>query len=614
MCGIFGAVTASNVTPILLEGLQRLEYRGYDSAGIAVSDGERINRRRDPGTVEKLRASVENLEIAGPCGIAHTRWATHGEPSRKNAHPHSSANRRVYVVHNGVIENYRSLIDHSLKPLNVNLSSETDTEVLAHLVNLAMSGRGSNLLQATRETCHRLDGTYGMAVISSREPNTIVATRYRNPLVIGIGDDQARYIASDISAFPPEITRIVQMHDGEFVRLQFGTHQLYDQDGELIDRTPVDIERTQEDTELGTHPNKLSREIFDQPVAVRNTLLKHKTEDADWTSLPASELKKVGEVHLTACGTSYNAALLGQQWIQKFVGVPVAVELGSEMRYRLPTTRENALLVGITQSGETADTLEAMRAAESGKKYGWIASITNSHNSSVTSEFKHAYVTAAGLEESVCSTKTFTATLIALLQLAIKLGRAKNSLGYIQHQEETSQFLRNLPDLITKVLEQEASIYDAAVEMIASQPSVIFIGRDINYPVAHEGALKLKEISYIHAESFAAGELKHGPLALVSEETPIVAIMQRENPLFSKLCTSISEIATRGGRFVLIGTEDASLTNGKPVICYDLPPVPDYLSPFLSTVPIQLIALYTAMSMERNVDRPRNLAKSVTVE
>ncbi len=609
MCGIVGAASSRNVRGILLEGLKRLEYRGYDSAGLCLREGDALVRIREVGKVAELKASCDREAPQGVIGIAHTRWATHGKPTAANAHPHTS-NHRVAVVHNGIIENHASLREE-LQSAGYVFTSETDTEVMAHLIHrevAALKDFRAGVSQAVR----MLEGAYAIAVQHLDFPEQLIGARQGSPLVVGVGIDE-NFIASDPQALRPVTDRFIYLEEGELVEITREEISIFGASDASIASRTVKLDNRDDASDKGEFRHFMLKEIFEQPKAVRSTLegrLGQHTVLVESFGLGAETLLKGAKnIQIVACGTSYYSGLVGRYWIEEFSGLPCQVEIASEIRYRSAAVPEDTVFVTISQSGETADTLAALRQS---KTQGYLGSlcICNVANSSLVRESDAAIMTNAGVEIGVASTKAFTTQLVDLLLLAVALGRSRG----LSQETETSivHALHQLPDCIAQVLDADAVIQKVAEAFIEKDHS-LFLGRGVHYPVALEGALKLKEISYIHAEGYPAGELKHGPLALVDEEMPVVCIAPTDE-LLDKVKSNLQEVAARGGKLYVFTDHQAEFAGAEGITTVILPHVPSILSPMVQVVPLQLLAYHVAVMRGTDVDQPRNLAKSVTVE
>jgi len=592
MCGIVAAVARRNVVPILMEGLRRLEYRGYDSAGVAVIDGE-LKRVRSIGRVAQLARLASEQHLEGTIGIGHTRWATHGMPSERNAHPHVSGG--VSVVHNGIIENHEA-IRAALRARGYGFASDTDTEVIAHLIH---SFEGKNLFEAVKAATRELKGAYAIAVIAAADPARLVVARMGAPLLLGLGDGE-NFAASDTSALLQVTRSIVYLEDGDCAEVGLGAVRIVDARGHAVER-PLHVSQLNADAiELGSYRHYMQKEIFEQPAAVYATLQERFGYRAE------QMLRCVDSALILACGTSYHAALVARYWIESLAGVPCSVEIASEYRYRDSVANPRSLVVAISQSGETADTLAAVQHAKGlGQKH--TLAICNVPESALVRNCELQFLTRAGPEIGVASTKAFTAQLCALLMLALTLARIK---GRFFAEKEVLQALQRLPGAVAAALRLEPEMAAWAAKF-AQCEHALFLGRGVHYPIAMEGALKLKEISYIHAEAYAAGELKHGPLALVDSRMPVVAIAPRD-ALLDKLKSNLQEVRARGGELYVLAHQPFEETEGVHVV--KMHDAPGILSPIVSTVPLQLLAYHAALAKGNDVDKPRNLAKSVTVE
>lgn len=609
MCGIVGAIAQRNITPILLEGLRRLEYRGYDSAGIAVcSPGEGIRRVRATGKVMELEKSLELLPAAGHLGIAHTRWATHGKPAEHNAHPHVSGG--VAVVHNGIIENHAPL-RKKLKELGFEFTSETDTEVVAHLIAHHYA-QSSDLLDAFRTTLGEIHGAYALAVIHENEPDALYCARMGSPLVIGEGIEE-RYLASDPLALLQVTDCFRYLEEGDYARVMRDRCEIWDRTHQPVERPVRRYEHAAHSLDKGEYRHFMLKEIFEQSQAIQDTLAGTLGDGHVLTALlgPDAEtrLADVENVHIVACGTSYHAGLVARYWIEAQVGIPCQVEVASEYRYRTVVVPRNTLLITISQSGETADTLAALRYAK-GQGYLATLALCNVAGSSLVRETDWRLLTHAGPEIGVASTKAFTTQLVALLWLTTALVQVRH--GNTEQVVANVEALRTLPGLVDQVLKLEPRI-TALAERFANKHHALFLGRGTHFPIAMEGALKLKEISYIHAEAYAAGELKHGPLALVDEDMPVVSVAPSDS-LLEKLKSNLEEVRARGGQLITFGCETIETDDQDNHEIIGLPWVPNSISPILYTIPLQLLSYHVALVKGTDVDKPRNLAKSVTVE
>ena len=610
MCGIVGAVANRNVARILLEGLQRLEYRGYDSAGLAVvTDDPAVDRRRTLGKVASLADSVRHGPIQGTTGIAHTRWATHGAPSEANAHPHLS-NGRIALVHNGIIEGFEPLRDEMIEA-GYRFESETDAEVIVHLIDYYY-GQQPDLLAAVRATVKRLEGAYAIGVICRDEPGRMIGARLGSPLVIGVGIEE-NFIASDVLALRPVTDRFIFLEEGDLVDLRSGSIGVWSAADETVVRTTVRVEHVFDEVDKGNYRHHMQREIHEQPRVVRDTLegrlARSRVLEPAFGVRASTILDDTQTVTIAACGTSYYAACIGRYWIEQYVGIPCQADIASEWRYRPVTAPPGSLFLTLSQSGETADTLAALRIA---KDIGFAHTMTicNVPMSSLVRESDMAIMLEAGAEIGVASTKAFTAMLADLLMLTILLGRRR---GLTAAQEaELVEALHGLDDAIDRVLLLDARIRLLAEDFV-DRRHALFLGRGPHFPVALEGALKLKEISYIHAEGYPAGELKHGPLALVTDEMPVIAVAPN-NDLLEKTRSNLREVRARGGRLYVFADAAAGFEESPGVTVIEVPTVHEAIAPIVYAVPLQLLAYHVAVLKGTDVDQPRNLAKSVTVE
>ncbi|WP_207885836.1 glutamine--fructose-6-phosphate transaminase (isomerizing) [Pseudomonas sp. 30_B] len=611
MCGIVGAIAERNVTPILVEGLKRLEYRGYDSAGVAVVEGSgALERRRRAGKVSSLEQAIEEQPLLGRLGIAHTRWATHGAPTEDNAHPHFS-HGELAVVHNGIIENHDALRE-MLKARGYVFTSQTDTEVIVHLLHLRLSEMG-DLTVALKAAVSELHGAYGLAVISARQPDRILAARSGSPLVIGLGLGE-NFLASDQLALRQVTDRFIYLEEGDIAEIRRDSIQLWDVKGNPVQREAVRYHEGAEAADKGEYRHFMLKEIHEQPSVVQRTLegrLGTEQVLVDNFGPQARELlAKVRNVQIVACGTSYHAGMVARYWLESLVGIPCQVEVASEFRYRKVAVHPDSLFVTISQSGETADTLAALRYA---KELGFLSSlaICNVATSSLVRESEMTLLTNAGPEIGVASTKAFTTQLVALLLLTLGIGQVQKRLNDGVEAELVAE-LRRLPTRLEEALAMD-KVVEKISELFAEKHHTLFLGRGAQYPVAMEGALKLKEISYIHAEAYPAGELKHGPLALVDADMPVVTVAPN-NELLEKLKSNLQEVRARGGELVVFAEGGSGIANGEGTHVVGMPAIHDCLAPILYTVPLQLLSYYVAVLKGTDVDQPRNLAKSVTVE
>lgn len=610
MCGIVGAVAQRDVAEILINGLHRLEYRGYDSAGVAVVDpNHELHRVRCLGKVKALDEAVAVKPLIGGTGIAHTRWATHGEPSEANAHPHTSGN--FAVVHNGIIENHEELRE-LLKSRGYVFNSQTDTEVIAHLVEWEMR-TASTLLEAVQKTVKQLTGAYGMVVLDREHPEHLVAARSGSPLVIGLGIGE-NFLASDQLALLSVTRRFIYLEEGDIAEITRRTVDIYDANGQKVEREVHESNLENDAAEKGKFRHFMQKEIYEQPNALINTMegrILHNNVIVDAIGNGAAEiLEKVEHIQIVACGTSYNAGMTARYWFEALAGVSCDVEIASEFRYRKFVTRPNSLLVTISQSGETADTLAALRLA---KEKGYMAALTicNVSSSSLVRESDLAFMTRAGVEVGVASTKAFTTQLAALLMLVTAIGKVKGNISNEQ-EVEIVKALQSLPAEVEKALAFDKDI-EALAEDFAEKNHALFLGRGEFYPIAMEASLKLKEISYIHAEAYAAGELKHGPLALIDADMPVIVVAPN-NELLEKVKSNIEEVRARGGQLYVFADKEAGFTPSEGMKIITMPKVNEIIAPIFYTIPMQLLSYHVALIKGTDVDQPRNLAKSVTVE
>ena len=610
MCGIVGAVAQRDVTPILLEGLKRLEYRGYDSAGIAVlNKKDMLERIRVAGKIKDLEQAIDENQLLGKTGVAHTRWATHGKPTIENAHPHVCRDQ-VALVHNGIIENHEQLRKQQTN-LGYEFTSDTDSEVIVNQIHDYLE-KGEDLLSAVMKTTEMLEGAYALGVINHRDPDRIIATRSGSPLVIGVGIGE-HFIASDVFALLPVTQQFIFLEEGDIADIRRDTLTIYDKNRNIVQR-PVRL------SELSTEPvdkagfrHYMLKEIYEQPIAITDTLEGRIDksliiEDA-FGDAATNIFDKVNAIQIVACGTSYHAGLVAKYWAEDIANVPCQVEVASEFRYREIFVPENTLFVAISQSGETADTLAALKKA---KESGFLStlSICNVAESSITRESELVFLTRAGTEIGVASTKAFTTQLVSLLLLILAIAR-RHGLDTDTEKEIVSK-LESLPGKINSVLEINEQISELA-KQFANKNHALYLGRGTMLPVAMEGALKLKEISYIHAEAYPAGELKHGPLALVDDEMPIIAVAPN-NVLLEKLKSNLHEVSARGGKLYVVTDTSAEIDSDVDLELLKISPVDEYISPIVYTLPLQLLAYHIAVLKGADVDQPRNLAKSVTVE
>jgi glucosamine--fructose-6-phosphate aminotransferase (isomerizing) len=611
MCGIVGAIAERDVVPILMEGLRRLEYRGYDSAGLAVEVASgRMERRRTEGKVQRLQESLDAAPLRGNCGIAHTRWATHGVPSERNAHPQVSG-AGLALVHNGIIENHEAL-RAELEALGYEFESETDTEVIAHRIRHYLAD-GGELLGAVKRTVADLQGAYALAVISSDDPDRVVVARAGCPVVLGLGIGE-NFVASDVAALLPVTRRFMFLEEGDIALVTRQAVTIEDAEGRPVRRPEKESALSADAMERGQYRHFMQKEIHEQPRAVAETLSERIGAGKVLAQAfgPAAEqvFEKVRAVQIVACGTSYHAGMVARYFIEKYARIPCMVEIASEYRYRQPVVPAGTLYVTISQSGETLDTLEALRAA---KKMGYLATlgICNVPESGLVRESDLVLMTRAGPEIGVASTKAFTTQLAALSLLGLALAR-RNGLD-AETEADLVRQLAGIPALLEKILEMDPAI-ELLAERFVDKHNALFLGRGIQFPVALEGALKLKEISYIHAEAYPAGELKHGPLALVDDDMPVIVVAPN-NELLEKLKANMQEVRARGGELFVFADPESHVENGPGVTVLEMPAhIEDFQAPIAYTVPLQLLSYHVAVLKGTDVDQPRNLAKSVTVE
>lgn len=608
MCGIVGAVAQRNVVGILLEGLRRLEYRGYDSAGIATLENNAVEIRKETGKVINLEKTIEEQPTKSHIGIAHTRWATHGKPTQKNAHPHQSEN--IAIVHNGIIENHE-ILRKALQEKGYVFLSETDTEVVSHLIQSFLKEK-NNLLEAVKKSIDLCEGAYALGVICTDEPDTLIAARKGSPLVIGVGIEE-NFIASDQLALRQVTDKFIYLEEGDLAEISGESIIITDENEQKVDREIVQLTDSEQSVTRGEYRHYMLKEIYEQPAVIKQTLqgrLGKTRVLEECFGISANDIfDQVDHIQILACGTSYHAALVTKYWIEAIANLPCSVEIASEFRYRKVFMPAKTLIVTISQSGETADTLAALQKA---KKLGILGALTicNVPNSALVRESDLSLMTEAGPEIGVASTKAFTTQLVALQLLTIVLARRH---GLTEEQEaKMVEELQQLPDLCDAVLALDSHIEKVSQAFI-DKHHALFLGRGVQYPIALEGALKLKEISYIHAEAYPAGELKHGPLALVDSEMPIVAVAPNDD-LLDKLKSNLEEVQARGGQLFVFADTDANFTSTEDCVVIDLPKVPYNLSPIVFTLPLQLLSYHVAVLKGTDVDQPRNLAKSVTVE
>ena len=609
MCGIVGYIGHREAAPLILESLRKLEYRGYDSAGIAVLHGGEVAIRRCEGKLGNLEAMLQRQPMAGAIGIGHTRWATHGRPSETNAHPHRAGD--VVVVHNGIIENYLELKEQ-LSSRGVYFSSETDSEIVAHLVHEKVE-RGVDFLEAVRRTLREIHGSYALLFLNRRDPKRLIVAKNSTPIVIGWGEGET-FIASDIPALLDYTRKVTFLEDGEIGEVTLGSYRLFNGKGKVIQRPVKEITWDAVAARKGGYAHFMLKEIHDQPRALADTFrgrisLRDGRVALEDIQLTAKEAKEIKRFHLVACGTAWHACLVGKFMLEEIAGIPAEVDYGSEFRYRSPLMDPKSVLLMVSQSGETADTLAATEVARA--KRAKILSICNVIDSSIPRKSHGVLYTHAGPEISVASTKAFTTQLTALYLLAVALGRLNGKLG----MAESKRLLRDLmylPSWIESALEIENQVKDLGRELMHSN-NFLYLGRGINYPIALEGALKLKEISYIHAEGYPAGEMKHGPIALIDEKMPVVVLAPRDR-YFQKTVSNLKEVESRGGKVIVLSDDAKTAGELAAHRLVALPKASHYLTPVVMTIPLQLLAYHIAVHRGTDVDQPRNLAKSVTVE
>ena len=608
MCGIVGAVAQRNVVPILLQGLQRLEYRGYDSAGLVVVHAQKLERARSTGRVADL--TQKGASISGHLGIAHTRWATHGVPSERNAHPHMSHDK-VAVVHNGIIENYEEL-RRTLTAQGYVFTSDTDTEVIAHLVHSNYKN-GASLLQATQATLAQLIGAYAIGVVAANNPDQLICARKGSPLLMGIGIHE-NFIASDMSALLAVTKNVVYLEEGDVAEIGIDSYRIFDAQGKVVQRQMHVSELNNDSVELGEYRHYMLKEIYEQPQALANTLEavcnSQSLVPGIFGAEAAASFAQIDSILILACGTSHNSGLVARNWLEEIAGIPCNVEIASEYRYRVSVANPKTLVVTISQSGETADTLAALNHAKAIGHQHTLA-ICNVPESAIIRQSKLRFLTRAGPEIGVASTKAFTTQLAGLFLLTLVLAKLRGKLTPQQEQQNLHD-LRHLPSAVQAVLKLDKDISKLA-EQFSNKQHALFLGRGLHYPIALEGALKLKEISYIHAEAYPAGELKHGPLALVDKDMPVIAVAPNDT-LLEKLKSNLQEVRARGGELFVFADANTRIQSSEGVHVMQMPEHAGFLSPILHTIPLQLLAYYVALQKGTDVDKPRNLAKSVTVE
>jgi glucosamine--fructose-6-phosphate aminotransferase (isomerizing) len=609
MCGIVGYVGPRAAPPLLIEGLKRLEYRGYDSAGVSTLNGNGLETRKAPGKISKLEALMTSSPVHGTVGIAHTRWATHGPPNECNAHPHHDCSGTVSVVHNGIIENYGPLRT-MLERQGHKFVSETDTEVLAHLIEAAMDG--GTLEEAVSDALHLVEGTYGIAVISSKDPDKIVCARKGSPLLLGLGEGEF-FVASDVAAILQHTRQVVYLDDGEMGVLTRNGYEVLDLQAGRISKGVSRIDWSLDEIEKGGFEHFMLKEIFEQPQTIENTMRGRIIAEEGFTklgglNLTREELLGFDQVIITACGTSWHSGLIGKLYLEDLARIRTEVEYASEFRYRNPIITDKSLCIVISQSGETADTLAAMREAK--RRGAKTLGLVNVVGSTIAREDDGGIYLHAGPEIGVASTKAFTSQVAALALLTLKLARLRN-MSVVRGREVTEAMLA-LPAQVRSILDRAHEI-EAIAEQFKNASNFLYLGRGYNFPVALEGALKLKEISYIHAEGYPAAEMKHGPIALIDEQMPVVFVAPHD-AVFEKVVSNIQEVKARGGRVICITSQDEPSLAGKIDFEIRVPQTVDMLYPILTVIPLQLLAYYIAVKRGLDVDQPRNLAKSVTVE
>ena len=609
MCGIVGYIGKGEALPVLVEGLKKMEYRGYDSAGVAVIENGAIKVVRASGKIKALEDKLKDYPIKGSLGIAHTRWATHGAPTEANAHPHTSYDGKISVVHNGIIENYASL-KAKLMSEGIEFKSETDTEVVAHLIARYYNG---DLKSAVLKTLKQIEGTFGLGVICNEEPNVLIGARRGSPLILGIGSEGEFYLASDVSAIINHTQKVVYLDDNDVVQIKDSGYSIVNMSSHEVQREVQDVEFDADAVAKGGFPHFMLKEIFEQPEVLRNTtrgrlLIAEGNAKLAGLDTNIKELRNINRIIITACGTSYYAGMVGEYMIEDLAGVPVEVEYASEFRYRNPIIKPGTLVLAISQSGETADTLAALREAQ--QKGATVLAICNGVGSTIARTSDGGVYLHAGPEIGVASTKAFTSQVTVLAMIALLLGRQRR-LSFEVGSEIVKDILE-LPDLVTKTLELSDSIAEIAKQLYKAN-NFLYLGRHFCYPVAMEGALKLKEISYIHAEGYPAAEMKHGPIALIDENMPVVVIAPKD-ALFDKIISNIREIKARGGKVIAVTTEDCHPLDEIADHIITVPKTRPMLMPILTCIPLQLLAYHIAVLRGNDVDQPRNLAKSVTVE
>ena len=609
MCGIVGYIGQNEALPVLVNGLKKMEYRGYDSSGVALVENGKIDVVRASGKISALEQKLKARSLKGTVGIAHTRWATHGAPTEENAHPHTSFDGKISIVHNGIIENYASLKGKLISE-GVQFKSETDTEVVAHLIAKYYSG---NLKAAVLKALSKVEGTFGIAVICSEEPGTLVGARRGSPLILGIGNNNEFFLASDVSAIINYTQKVVYLDDNDIVEIKDGHYNIVTLNSNEVQREVENVEFDADAVAKGGFAHFMLKEIFEQPEVLRNTMrgrLLTAEGNAKLAGLDTNikELRNINRIIITACGTSYYAGMVGEYMIEDLAGVPVEVEYASEFRYRNPIIKPGTLVLAISQSGETADTLAALREAQ--QKGATALAICNGVGSTIARTSDGGVYLHAGPEIGVASTKAFTSQVAVLAMIALLLGRQRRL--SIENGTDIVKAMLELPTLVEKTLKLSDDIAEIA-KQYSKAGNFLYLGRHFNYPVAMEGALKLKEISYIHAEGYPAAEMKHGPIALIDENMPVVVIAPKDS-LFDKVISNVREIKARGGRVIAVTTEDCHPLDEIADHIIKVPQTLPMLMPIVTCVPLQLLAYHIAVLRGNDVDQPRNLAKSVTVE
>lgn len=609
MCGIVGYIGKKEALPILLEGLKKLEYRGYDSAGISIICGNKIQTERASGKIAALEEKIQGKCFKGNIGIAHTRWATHGAPIESNAHPHLSFDGKISVVHNGIIENYAAL-KTKLQAEGIVFASDTDTEVIAHLIARLYKG---DLKAAVLQTISKLEGAFGIAVLCEQEPNVLVGARRGSPLILGIGEAKDFYLASDVSAIVYHTQKVVYLDDNDVVVIKGPTYELLNMSNQKVQREVQEVDFDVESVGKGGFPHFMLKEIFEQPESLRNTMrgrlvLANGTAKLAGLDSNITELRAIQRIIITACGTSYYAGMVGEYMIEDLAGIPVEVEYASEFRYRNPIIGPGTLVLTISQSGETADTLAALKEAQ--HKGATVLGICNAVGSSIARHSNGGVYLHAGPEIGVASTKAFTSQVTVLAMIALLLGRQRHI--SFENGMNIAKAISEVPSLVEATLKLSDQIAEIA-KHFTSAKNFLYLGRHYNYPVAMEGALKLKEISYIHAEGYPAAEMKHGPIALIDEDMPVVVIAPKD-ALFDKIVSNVREIKARGGRIIAVTTENCNELDDFADYVIHVPQTLPMLMPVITCVPLQLLAYHIAVLRGNDVDQPRNLAKSVTVE